>query len=194
MARAFEDPETRFWRHVNKTPACWLWTGARTGGQIGGSGGRYGSFIVRVGPHKGRYAHRFSWRLHRGAIPEGLVICHTCDNPLCVNPEHMFLGTMAENNADMRAKGRQARGERHGMRKHPHRRARGERQGNARLTEADVHAIRQLYATGGITQKVLGQQFGVSREHVRDIVRGKRWTHLAPHNLRDAVALLEATP
>ena len=89
----------RFWEKVVKTPTCWLWTAAAQGG--------YG---VIGDPHrKGRVlrAHRVSWELHDGPIPSGMDVLHRCDTPACVRPDHLFLGTAADNIADMFAKGRQ---------------------------------------------------------------------------------------
>lgn len=89
----------RFWRYVKKTKKCWLWIGTRQKpgyGRLGLPGGK------RV-----EYAHRLSWIIHKGPIPVGLKVLHTCDNPPCVRPSHLFLGTHEDNVADMWAKGRQ---------------------------------------------------------------------------------------
>lgn len=110
-------------------------------------------------------AHRVSYMLFVGPIPEGLVICHRCDNPPCCNPDHLFLGTFADNANDMAVKGRSARGA-----------------GNwaAKLTEANVREIRSLYRwqdrVNGIP--ALARRFGISDSQVHDIIKGKSWKHV----------------
>lgn len=99
-ARSTETLVARFWAKVNKTPTCWLWTA----GTIRG----YGQFhLPRTGStHHTVYAHRYAWTLTNGPILDNLSVLHRCDVPLCVNPEHLFLGTQPDNLADARAKGR----------------------------------------------------------------------------------------
>ncbi|MDO7847580.1 HNH endonuclease [Hymenobacter sp. M29] len=90
-------PEQRFWGMVRKKEGCWEWTGYK-------NPKGYGYLMVKAGKPTG--AHRFSYELHKGPIPKGLFVCHTCDNPVCSNPDHLFLGTVKDNTQDMVKKGR----------------------------------------------------------------------------------------
>jgi hypothetical protein len=140
---------------------CWLWTASTVGGRgyircdIRDDNG----LVVKV---RSVYAHRFSWEIHVGPIPTGLMVCHTCDNPLCVCPDHLFLGSQAENMTDRNTKKRQARGEWHGR---------------AKVTAQAVRRIRTLRAAGA-TQVSLAEQFGLSRRAVRSILDGRNWRHV----------------
>ena len=128
---------------------------------------------------KGIRAHRLAWELERGKIPAGAQVLHECDNPPCVNHEHLFLGTNADNMADRDAKGRQvcARGDAHYLRIHPELASRGEDNGAAKLTEGSVIAIMQLRAEGWSLRKIAAK-FGVRYTHVSDIVNRKFWKHV----------------
>ncbi|RPJ19493.1 MAG: HNH endonuclease, partial [Planctomycetaceae bacterium] len=119
MARALAE---RFWEKVRKTDGCWEWTAFLVHG--------YGQFqrSRAIGPQR---AHRVSWELHNGPIPAGMCVCHRCDNRRCVRPDHLFLGTYADNSADMIRKGRARKGSRPGQANHM-----------SKLTDADVARIR----------------------------------------------------
>lgn len=123
---------------------CWLWTGAK-------KAAGYGNFMVRKGHIAS--AHRVSWELHKGQIPDGLWILHRCDNPSCVNPDHLFPGTPKENSEDMCAKGR-ARGAVAGGEFHP----------QHKLTDTDVVSIRALRADG-LMLKEIASRFAISEGH-----------------------------
>jgi hypothetical protein len=144
----------RFWSKVKKTRSCWLWLGAKSPsghGQISISGKMVG-------------AHRFSYELHNGSIPKGIgyygtCVCHSCDNPQCVNPKHLWTGTQRENLDDMVNKGR----------------IKGERHPRAKLTQRQVDKIRKLYSTGKYTQRKLGLMFGVNKTPIGYIINKINW-------------------
>src|SRR6185503_13164373 len=130
----------RFWAKVEQTPTCWVWKGAQTKG--------YGQFNAS-GRHG--YSHRFSWEWHFGEIPKGMLVCHKCDNPLCVNPNHLFLGTQKDNIHDCISKGRARRGV-----------SRGVRNGSSKLTDALALKARRLYSHG-YTVREIAPMIGVSK-------------------------------
>jgi len=158
----------RFWAKVEKTDGCWLWRG-------GISQDGYGATTVDAQKQR---AHRVAYALTHGPIPEGLLVCHTCDNRLCVNPDHLFLGTPAENSRDMVAKGRQARAGDNGSYTHPESRLRGEQNTAHKLTADAVREIRRLHAQRALNGKELAARFGVSGTRVSQIVRRLSWQHL----------------
>jgi hypothetical protein len=142
--------EERFWARVfmRAPDECWGWDGPP------GPGG-YGKFSMGG---KLTYAHRAAYEIATGVSPYGCLVCHTCDNPGCVNPAHLFLGTSADNSADMVRKGRSRSGEAHWR---------------ARLTDAQVNDIRAR-AAAGETQRSLAAAHGVSFQHVSDLCSGRR--------------------
>ena len=127
---------------------CWLWLG--TAGNDG-----YGRIWVNFS----RLAHRMQWQRFNGPIPNGLFVCHHCDMPLCVNPRHLFLGTQKDNMQDAARKGRMGQGETHH---------------NAKLTEAQVLAIRK----DPRIQTEIAKEYGVANTAISKIKSRKRWGHL----------------
>lgn len=167
------DPElfARFMAKVETGAGCWGWDAAKT---------KFGYGQLRVARHCVP-AHRLSWTFFRGPIPAGLCVLHRCDNPPCCRPDHLFLGTKADNTADMISKGRRRgggpSGEKSWSRNNPDRLARGERCGAARLTEGDVQTIRHLY-DGGATLAEVGARFGVNLGTIWCIIHRKTWAHV----------------
>ena len=145
-----------FWSQVAKGDGCWVWTGLK-------NGDGYGS--VWFGKRMDG-THRVAWTLTNGPIPDGMMVLHRCDNPPCCRPDHLFLGTQADNVRDMHAKGRA-------------RKAHGSACGMSKLTEEQVSEIRHRYAAGDVSQTKLAAEYGVSQVMVSQIVRRKTWTEVA---------------
>ena len=139
----------RFWDKVKKGDNCWEWLGAK-------ARGNYGDFKVNK---KNILAHRFSYQINKGKISKGLYILHTCDNPSCVNPEHLWQGTQLENMRDCHNKGRGAR---------------GKKIWNYKLKQVQVNEIRKKYNKGKITQRELAKQYNVDSSHISKIINKKR--------------------
>lgn len=158
MPRGRSDLAARFWSKVDRTgPGCWPWLAGRHA-----SG--YGKFSVPDGG-KGKTvrAHRVAFALAVGTpAPDDMDVCHTCDNPTCCRPVHLFLGTDASNAADKVSK---------------HRQARGERIGRGKLSATAVHQIRHEYQRGvrGVSGPALGRRYGVTPRMVRLVARGEAW-------------------
>lgn len=175
----------RFWPKADRSGDCWLWIAG-----IGTDG--YGKFWI---DGKTRHAHAVAYELTYGPLPPGYMACHNCpdgDNPLCVNPAHLFAGTHLDNSRDMVKKGRAAtgdrhpshlypervaRGERHGSQTHPEALRRGSRHGMAKLTEAVVLDIRAR-AAAGERQSALAREYGVTPTTVSFVVKRKVWAHV----------------
>ncbi len=153
----------RFWARAVKRDGCWEWTGGWNG-----TGVRARPVVVRWSrPKLSRVlASRVSWEIHRGPIPDGLCVLHHCDNPECTNPDHLFLGTVLDNNRDRHEKGRSRGGSSPGVLS-PH----------AKLTAEQVTELRAARAAGA-RHCDLARRFGVTRETVRDIAKRRIWRHV----------------
>ncbi len=123
----------------------------------------YGWFSLGGSARKMRLAHRVAWTIANGAIPDGIEVCHRCDNPRCVRPDHLFLGTPMDNTVDKLSKRRESRGEQHAL---------------SRLTADDVRAIRTEHATGAVGYRPLARAHGVSSKTIAMIVRRQTWVHV----------------
>lgn len=147
--------EKRFWAQVQKTPGCWLWAGFKLNSGYG-----------ITSTHRRRIlAHRLSYKLAFGDIPKGMHVCHKCDTPLCVRPEHLFTGTDADNHADMKAKWRHTYGER----------------ARHKLTEAQVIEIKRDFHSPRNRRsnaKALAAKYGVNVGAIYNVVRGATWSHI----------------
>lgn len=152
--RSLESLASRLWRRVTKTDGCWLFTG-----EVYKNFG-HGYFTYQA---RNVLAHRVSWELHNGPIPPGAFVLHRCDVPACVRPDHLFLGSQADNVTDMVTK---------------HRNARGEQHGGAKLTEADVRLIRSTPRTRHAARD-LSVRLRISRTVLYDVWNGHIWTHVS---------------
>jgi hypothetical protein len=193
--------EVRFWAKIAKGgPAdCWPWTACINNKGYGFFGHPVGLFL----------AHRVAYAIANNGLPQNACVCHHCDNPLCCNPAHLWLGTLADNNHDMARKGRAATGDRHGSRLHPESLARGDAHGSkthpeslpcgnrngahthpesvrkgeahgmAKLTDAIVREIRFFRANNLATCAELALRFGVGKEAITSIAMRRSWKHVS---------------
>lgn len=159
----------RFWQKVDRSSECWTWTAVK-------NHWGYGRIMVQG---KARAAHRVSYLISNGPVPAGMCVLHTCDNPPCVNPSHLFLGTLKDNMLDMVRKGRgPSRLFTHGPSGPRTNTAKGESHGHSFLREADVREMRALRATG-LSYAAIARRFGIHSTTARDICVRQRWKHVA---------------
>lgn len=145
---------SRFWNKVEKTSSCWEWKAASSGG--------YGYISVKG---QNTRVSRVSYELHFGKIPQGLYVCHKCDNPGCVRPDHLFLGTALDNARDRDNKGRRIP-------------PAGTSNGYHKLSEKNVLDIIEIYKSGQYSQEQLGKKYGISQAHVSRLIKKQSWRHI----------------
>jgi len=136
---------------------CWIWNGATT---------NFGHGRIKIN-NKTLSVHRISYEIHRGKIPNGLFVCHHCDNPTCINPKHLFLGTRSDNMKDAYNKGRIKIPCHHGEYAYQH-----------ILTEKDVKKILKIKKEKKISEQELGKKFGVARNTINNIINNRNWKHI----------------
>lgn len=156
----------RFWGNVDKSGECWLWTGRldRYG---------YGDFRVIGGHAK---AHRVAYELGIGPIPEGMLVCHRCDNRACVRPDHLFHGTASDNARDSVAKGRWITGVRIPPPPHDQR---GQKSHTAKLSDDAALSIRTRYLAKAATQQELATEYGVHKRTIQRVLSSETWGHVS---------------
>lgn len=150
------DVVSKFERSIERITesGCWIWTGGTNHGRKG-----YGRFSHYGSRGKRTYAHRFAYETFKGPVPDGLFVCHKCDVPYCVNPDHLFLGTSMDNFLDAQRKGRTVK---------------GERSFNAKLSDEKVREIRR----SSLTRRELSDLFDVSYSAIRDVLGNLTWKHI----------------
>lgn len=194
MGRPKMTPD-EFWRKVDKINGpipdqnnpdykglerCWMWIGATN---------KSGYGVTSV-DWKQMFAHRLAWIYTNGSIPDGLCVCHHCDEPSCCRPDHFFLGTNKDNSDNMTDKKRQSYGEKHSVAVMPNR-PRGDKHYCAKLTDEQVIEMRKLYSETKIPIRELASKFGIGYRSASKIVAGHTWAHLpVPEHVRNRAAKL----
>ena len=158
MPRKPKDLKERFMSKIIKCGECWIWKGKK-------DKDRYGQFYLKTnGKEKGIRPHRFSYMLYKGQIESGLLVCHSCDNPACVNPDHLFLGTQKDNIQDALKKKRMLG-------------PKGEKQWNAKFKDQDIRNIRKM-KNEGYNGNQIAKMYQVERRVIYDILKNITWKHV----------------
>ncbi len=155
MAYVHDNIEDRLTNYIDKTDTCWNWIGYKND---------HGYGLISIGRGKQTRAHRFMYERYKGTIPKDMKVLHSCDNPACVNPEHLSIGTQKDNVKDMMNRGRGGYKSFHGESHHM-----------SKLTDEKVKQIRDLWDKGGVYQSQLAKQFGVSQQVISKVVNYKAW-------------------
>lgn len=142
--------DSLFEERIDKTSDCWIWLGYK-------NAKGYGELIL--GNHEKKSAHRFAYEKYKGAVPSGMVVMHSCDNPACVNPSHLSIGTQADNMLDCLSKGRTTK---------------GTKNARAKLTDQQIPAIR----SDPRPQHIIAKEYGVNQNTISCIKRRVRWKHI----------------
>jgi len=159
-----EETVCRFWAKVEKGESCWIWKGSKRNKG-------YGAFVWAnsCGTVIQGRAHRFSYEIHKGVIPKGMFVLHKCDEPSCVNPEHLFIGSNQDNVDDMMKKGRHVKGGTYSKGKYP----KGENHHNSKLTEKKVNEIRT--DKQNMSYSALSKKYKIAVGHLHRIITKKAW-------------------
>lgn len=161
-----EKEKRKFWNHVDKRgpDECWPWL-------VNISRKGYGVAWIR----DTRFiASRLSWFIHAGSDPGNLLVCHRCDNPPCVNPSHLYLGTIAENLADASKRGLYPTGDNHYRRAKPHLVARGEQHPSCKLSDVDIESIKAMYSSGRYSHRQIATLHHVAKVTIGRVLNGER--------------------
>jgi hypothetical protein len=159
--------EARFWQQVDRSQgdeSCWLWTGPK----------RFAYGVFSLSTRRGTGAHRISWLIHNGPLAEGMHVLHKCDNPLCVNPAHLWSGTHQDNMRDRMVKNRTHR-------------PIGELSSKCKLTADQVREIVKLLEAG-YSHRTIGKMYGVNSVNITAINRGKSWLHITGIKRGDSIS------